>query len=129
VASAAAPTSAALPAAAPEAPSPATKRARKTASRRKAAPAPDEAPAPAALAVAAAPAPVELPPRVQQILQHLPELARGDTVELRVASVRLREAGLLSRSGSCTRLFAPYADRFELLPAGQPNHVRLRNPA
>ncbi|MDE1928998.1 MAG: NYN domain-containing protein, partial [Burkholderiales bacterium] len=60
------------------------------------------------------------------ILGRLPELVRGETGELRVASVRLREAGLLSRSGSSTKLFGQYPDRFELLPAGQPNHVKLR---
>ena len=33
---------------------------------------------------------------------------------------------LLSRSGSSTKLFGQFADRFELLPPGNPNHVRLR---
>jgi uncharacterized protein (TIGR00288 family) len=96
--------------------------AKKTPTRRKAAssasPAPPPAPAP--------PPRPALPEKVQQILDRLPELVRGETVELRVASVRLREAGLLSRSGSSTRLFGQFADRFELTPAGQPNHVRLR---
>jgi uncharacterized protein (TIGR00288 family) len=95
---------------------PAKSPARKAATRRKAA-------APAA-AAAAPPPPV--PEKVQQVLAQLPELARGGTLELRVASVRLREAGLLSRSGSSTKLFGQFADRFELLPPGQPNHVRLR---
>ena len=66
------------------------------------------------------------PQKLQQILASLPELGRGSTVELRVASQRLREVGLLSRSGSCTRLFGQFAEHFELLPAGQPNHVRMR---
>ena len=91
--------------------------ARKTATRRKAT---------ATAAPAAAPAPPPVPEEVQQMLARLPELARGGTLELRVASVRLREAGLLSRSGSSTKLFGQFADRFELLPPGQPNHVRLR---
>ena len=110
--------------AAPAAPAPAAapKAAKKTATRRKTA-APVAAPAP----VAPPPAP-PLPEKVQQILRNLPELARGETVELRVASVRLREAGMLSKSGSCTKLFGAFAERFELLPAGQPNHVRLRQP-
>jgi uncharacterized protein (TIGR00288 family) len=77
---------------------------------------------------AAAPAAPPVPEKVQQMLVELPELARGGTLELRVASVRLREAGLLSRSGSSTRLFGQFPDRFELLPAGNPNHVRLRAP-
>ena len=67
-----------------------------------------------------------MPEKVQQMLAALPELARGGTLELRVAAVRLREAGLLSRSGSSTKLFGQFADRFELLPPGNPNHVRLR---
>ena len=96
-------------AAAPEA-EPAPKPARKTATRRKAAEAP----------------PPPVPEKVQQMLEQLPELARGGTLELRVASVRLREAGLLTRSGSSTRLFGQFPDRFELLPPGNPNHVRLR---
>jgi uncharacterized protein (TIGR00288 family) len=65
-------------------------------------------------------------PKVLAILACLPELGRGSTLELRVASVRLREAGLLSRSGSTPKLLAPFAAVFELLPPGQPNHVRLR---
>jgi uncharacterized protein (TIGR00288 family) len=67
-----------------------------------------------------------LPDQVLKILASLPELARGDTVELRLASQRLRDAGLLSKSGSSTKLLGQFADRFELLPPGQPNHVRLR---
>ncbi|MDP1648619.1 MAG: hypothetical protein Q8M01_10515, partial [Rubrivivax sp.] len=98
---------------------PATTPARKTAARRKAV-------EPVAPAPAAAP---PLPEKVRQMLAELPELSRGGTLELRVASVRLREAGLLSRSGSSTKLFGQFADRFELLPPGQPNHVRLRTPA
>jgi uncharacterized protein (TIGR00288 family) len=94
---------------------PAKPAARKTAARRKAT---------ATAAPAAAPPP--MPEKVQKMLEQLPELARGGTLELRVASVRLREAGLLSRSGSSTKLFGQFADRFELLPPGQPNHVRLR---
>ncbi|MDP3083028.1 MAG: hypothetical protein Q8N44_04960, partial [Rubrivivax sp.] len=64
--------------------------------------------------------------KLTQILQALPELARGDLVELRVAAQRLREAGLLSRSGVSTKLFGQFGDRFELVPDKQPNAVRLR---
>jgi uncharacterized protein (TIGR00288 family) len=95
---------------------PAKAPARKTGSRRKSAAPPAAEPAP------------PVPEQVQQMLALLPELARGGTLELRVASVRLREAGLLSRSGSSTRLFGQFPDRFELLPAGNPNHVRLQAP-
>lgn len=120
-ATAAAKTAAKTPAKTPgsSAAAPAKTPARKTAARRKAV-------EPVAPAPAAAP---PLPEKVQQMLAELPELSRGGTLELRVASVRLREAGLLSRSGSSTKLFGQFADRFELLPPGQPNHVRLRTPA
>ena len=75
------------------------------------------------------PAPPPLPEKARQILACLPELERGETLELRVVSVRLREAGLLSRSGSSTKLLSAFAGLFEMLPAGQPNHVRLRPEA
>ncbi len=83
--------------------------ARKT-TRRKAAPAP--APLPA------------LPEKAQAILRALPELVRGEVVELRVAAERLRDAGLLSKSGSSTKLFGQFAELFELTPHKAPNHVR-----
>lgn len=79
---------------------------------------------PAPPAAAAAPAP--LPDKVRQILAALPELVRGEAVELRVAAERLRDADLLGRSASSTRFFASFADRFELLPEKGPNRVRLR---
>ncbi|MDZ7589999.1 MAG: NYN domain-containing protein [Rubrivivax sp.] len=100
----------------PPAAAPVKTAARKSGSRRK-----------AASAAVAAPVP-PVPEKVQQMLALLPELARGDTLELRVASVRLREAGLLSGRGSSTRLFGEFPDRFELLPTGNPNHVRLLAP-
>ena len=124
-----------------------TKPARKTTSRaRKAAPA--DVPAPAAASpesatpakkvavprkraakktaakVTSAPAP--LPEKAQAILDVLPALAQGETVELRVAAERLREAQLLSRSGSSTKLLGQFPELFELLPAKNPNHVRRR---
>lgn len=75
--------------------------------------------------VPAGPAPA-VPDRLRQILMVLPELVRGDTVELRVAAERLREAGLLSRSGSSTKVLGAFPERFELLPALNPNRVRLK---
>jgi len=81
----------------------------------------------AAAPTAAVPAPPpEMPDKVRQILAALPELVRGETVELRVAAERLRDADLLGPKASSTKLFAPYADRFELLPEKGPNKVRLR---
>jgi hypothetical protein len=93
------------------APKPAAKKAAKKAAPAKAAPPP---PAPA------------VPAKAQALLDALPALAAGETLELRVAAERLREAKLLSRSGSSTKLFGQFPELFELLPAQQPNHVRRR---
>lgn len=99
-------------------PAPAPKKApaaKKTA-RRKAAPPPP----------VAASEPPPMPDKVRQILAALPELMRGEAVELRVAAERLRDAELLGPKASSTKLFAPFADRFEMLPEKGPNKVRLR---
>ncbi len=84
---------------------------------------PARAPAPAP-----APAPATTPQHetARKILESMPELGRGEQMELRVASQRLREAGLLSRSGASTKLLGQFPELFELLPPGQPNHLRLR---
>ena len=100
----------------------------KKASRRRtaeAAPPPPPSPPPPPPPPAPPPAP-EMPEKVRQILAALPELIRGDTVELRVAAERLRDADLLGKNASSTKLFAPFADRFEMLPEKGPNRVRLR---
>jgi uncharacterized protein (TIGR00288 family) len=73
-----------------------------------------------------APAALPMPEKAQAILDALPALAAGDTVELRVAAERLRDAGLMTQSGSSTKLFGQFPDLFELLPDKQPNHVRRR---
>ena len=67
-----------------------------------------------------------LPDKAQAILAALPALAAGDTLELRVATGPLRDAGLLSRSGSSTKLFGQFPELFELIPDKQPNHVKRR---
>jgi uncharacterized protein (TIGR00288 family) len=85
--------------------------------------APRAKPAASAPAPAVQPAP---PDKLRQILDCLPELARGERVELRVVSARLRDAKLLSKNASSTKLLGLFAERFEMLPPGQPNHVRLR---
>ncbi len=123
-----------------EAPAPAAaaKPARKTSRSRAAAkPAAEEVVVSAAPALAPAAAPVAAPARTasasvplhekaRQILACMPELQRGETLELRVASQRLREADLLSKSGSSTKLLGQFPELFELLPPGQPNHLRMR---
>jgi hypothetical protein len=63
---------------------------------------------------------------VLSILAALPELRGGQPVELRLASERLRDAGLLGPRASSTKFFAPVTSHFELIPADQPNKVRLR---
>jgi hypothetical protein len=66
-----------------------------------------------------------LPDKAQAILRALPALVRGETVELRVAAEALRDAGLLSKSGSSTKLFGLFPELFELQPPRAPNHVRV----
>jgi uncharacterized protein (TIGR00288 family) len=106
--------------------------ATRTAPRPAPKPAPEERAAPAKRASRRKPAPAPapaapvLPEKAQAILNALPELGRGDVVELRVAAQRLRDAGLLSRNGSSTKFFGQYADLFELTPPKAPNHVRTR---
>lgn len=102
---------------APAAPAPAPKPApaRKTRARKTAPPPPPPAPPPAP----------EMPEKVRQILAALPELLRGETLELRFAAERLRDADLLGPKASSTKLFAPLAAHFELVPEKAPNHVRL----
>jgi ABC-type branched-subunit amino acid transport system substrate-binding protein len=95
----------AAPAAAPTK-APAKKRAAKKAPAKKAAPA--------------------IPEKAQAIFDALPALAAGETVELRVAAERLRDAQLLSKSGSSTKLFGQFPELFELRPEKQPNHVQRR---
>lgn len=73
-----------------------------------------------------APAAPSLPEAVRRIVDALPELAEGRALELRVAAERLREAALLGKSASSSKLFGRYPAHFELTPAGQPNKVRLR---
>lgn len=111
----AAPVAPAAPAADPPAPPPA-KRARKTAARKATAAPEPAAPGPAAAA----------DPRVDQVLAVLPELAAGQSLALNVAVQRLREARLLGRNAPSTKFFAALADRFELVPAGNPTRVLLR---
>jgi uncharacterized protein (TIGR00288 family) len=67
-----------------------------------------------------------IPDKAQAIFDALPALAAGESVELRVAAERLRDAQLLSRSGSSTKLFGLFPDLFELRPEKQPNHVQRR---
>lgn len=63
---------------------------------------------------------------VRRIVELVPALMEGKKVELGIATKRLREAGLLAKSASSTKLFRKYPERFELTPARQPNKVLYR---
>ena len=63
---------------------------------------------------------------VRRILDAVPALSECKKVELGVAAARLREAGLLAKNASSTRLFSKYPERFELSPASKPNKVLYR---
>jgi hypothetical protein len=97
------------------------------------APAPAPAPTPAPAPVFTAPPPVAMPKSrppmsddARRILAALPELIRGEKVELRIAAERLRDAGLIGKSASSTKFFAKFSDLFALSPEQQPNRVQYR---
>ena len=92
------------------------------------APARKTTPRKAAARKAAAPAVRAIPDKAQAIFDALPALASGESVELRVAAERLRDARVLSKSGSSTKLFGQFPELFELRPEKQPNHVQRRAP-
>ena len=134
-----APTATPAPMPAPLPTSVAAKPAAKKSSRRKgvaeAAPVaePVAAPTPAPAPVIAAPPPVAMPrsrppmsDAARRILAALPELIRGEKVELRIAAERLRDAGLIGKSASSTKFFAKFSDLFALSPEQQPNRVQYR---
>jgi hypothetical protein len=86
-------------------------------------------------AVAEAPVPVPAPPArppmpddLRSILAVLPELMRGQKMDLGVATERLREEELLGARAPATRLFRKYPDWFQLSPEEQPNKVEYLGP-
>jgi uncharacterized LabA/DUF88 family protein len=81
---------------------------------------------PPAVAPEPAPAPVAAwSAEVESILQAVPDLRRGEKVELGEAAQQLRKAGLLAKTAASTKLFKKHADRFALSPDRQPNKVRF----
>lgn len=66
------------------------------------------------------------PPSVKAILKALPELGEGVPLHLSGIAKKLRETGLLAKTGSSTTLFRRYPAQFELAPEKQPNTVRYR---
>lgn len=89
-------------------------------------PAPESAPAPAL----ATPAKDTAPDKALAVWRALPELARGEELDLRVAAERLRKLNLLSKSGSSTKLLGQFPGLFELtLSNGKPHRVKARSGA
>jgi len=107
-------------AATPAPAAPASKPARQR--RAKAAATPVEAPAPAAPAPSA-PARAPMPDDLRSILAVLPELVRGQTLDLGIATERLRSEELLGARAPAMRLFRKFPDSFVLTPEQQPNKV------
>jgi uncharacterized protein (TIGR00288 family) len=62
---------------------------------------------------------------LEAVLRALPELARGATLAFNDVGQRLRVAGLLSKSGSSTKLLRQFAGDVALEPADKPSRVRL----
>jgi uncharacterized protein (TIGR00288 family) len=77
----------------------------------------------------AAPPPPVLPDDVLRILDAVPELLRGDRVELNHAAERLRGAKLLGKSASSPKLFKKFPELFLLTPEKTPNKVQYVGPA
>jgi hypothetical protein len=108
-------------------------------------PGPAPAPAPAQAAPARAPAarkttakrsaarkaapPAPPPPPadpVRELLDSLPGFAEGQAVALNEVVKKLRDAGLIGRNASASAFFKKQALPVELMPARQPNKLRLR---
>jgi uncharacterized protein (TIGR00288 family) len=66
------------------------------------------------------------PVSVQAVLDCLPELSAGKSLAMNVAVQRLREAQLLGRNTTSSKLFAQLSHVIELLPPGKPTQLRLR---
>jgi hypothetical protein len=98
----------AAPASAPE---PAREPARKTAARKRAA-----APAPASAAA----------DPVRQLLESIEGFRQGRSLELNDVVKKLRDAKLLGRNASGPNFLKKSAGYVELIPASQPNKVRLK---
>ena len=113
----------------PEEPPAARAPAPRAAPASRAAPAPRPAPPPARKAAAprkAVAKAAEPPDEVRQVLGTVPGFKTGAAVEMNEVVKRLRDAGLLSKSGSGPRFLAKNAPYVELTPAAQPNKVRLK---
>ncbi|MES3004047.1 MAG: NYN domain-containing protein [Pseudomonadota bacterium] len=84
---------------------------------------PARAPAPPARAPAP-PARRATPEEVEDILDALPELRDGETMQLNQAASALREEQLLGRNASSLKLFRKHPDWFSLSPSARPSRVQ-----
>jgi len=64
-----------------------------------------------------------MPDDLRSILAVLPELVRGQTLDLGIATERLRSEELLGARAPAMRLFRKFPDSFVLTPEQQPNKV------
>lgn len=86
-------------------------------------------PAAARMPVTPPPAPVALPPEVAAILQAVPALRGGATLQLGEVGEALRRHELLtSKRASASGFLKRHAAHFELVPSERPRSVRLRGP-
>jgi hypothetical protein len=69
--------------------------------------------------------PQALPAAVDAVLLACPELRGGTPVRLNGVAVKLRERGLLTKSGKTTSFFKKLETHFALLPADKPESVRF----
>jgi hypothetical protein len=65
-----------------------------------------------------------LPEEVEDILDALPELRDGETMQLNQAANALREEQLLGRHASSLKLFRKHPDWFSLSPSARPSRVQ-----
>lgn len=63
---------------------------------------------------------------LRELLGEIPGFDHGDAVEMNEVVKRLRDAKLLSKSASGPRFLAKNAPYVDLVPASQPNKVRLK---
>ncbi|MGZ5181099.1 MAG: NYN domain-containing protein [Ramlibacter sp.] len=64
---------------------------------------------------------------VLDVLESIPALRRGESVALNEVVKKLRDAGLMGKSAGASSFFKKFALPVQLMPARQPNQIRLRH--
>lgn len=64
---------------------------------------------------------------VLAVLESVPALRRGESVALNEVVRKLRDAGLMGKSAGASSFFKKFALPVQLMPARQPNQIRLRH--